>query len=125
MISPEEQASESCVFFKVVRSCNDIAIGYKVKPIRCNLIWNSRLTTTIGRAIVDFKSTRSGTVELSSKLWTRADHQTTLHIMYHELAHIFAELEQEKANHGPVWKKWMDRFAQPSDVTIMIEAIND
>ncbi|MBC8328266.1 MAG: SprT-like domain-containing protein [Planctomycetes bacterium] len=75
--------------------------------------WNSRLRTTIGRALLD-----DMLVELNPRLLARHPEQVR-HVLVHEAAHLVVRRLHGAgvAPHGKIWKAYMGRAEESSRAT--------
>lgn len=76
--------------------------------------WNSRFTRRMGDAIY-YRRTKIGRVRFSPVLWKRASPEERRETVIHEACHIVAEKNHPGANHGPVWKRYMEMAGAKGD----------
>ena len=105
-----DYGAETRVFYEIDKELAKTAEADGIAPAVCTLEWSARFTRRMGDALVIDHELRQGRVRLSKPLWIRATPAERRQTMIHEIAHIYAELEQRAAGHGPVWKRYMHMF---------------
>jgi predicted SprT family Zn-dependent metalloprotease len=80
----------------------------KLSGMRCEAVWNGRLSASMGRA--KGKNTIFGTtykIEFSPKLFALATPEARRNTMIHEICHVLGHALSGKMDHGRVWKRLM------------------
>ena len=102
--------AEKFAFYELESELAELAQQEGILSATCTLEWNGRFTRRMGDALVTDHENRFGRVRLSKPLWKRATPAERRQTMIHEIAHVYAELEQRGAHHGLVWQKYMVLF---------------
>lgn len=109
-------------FRAIEARCAKVAIDLGVNPPDIRLEWNSRFTRKMGDARVVDRDLRLGRVRLSLPLWPHMTERAREETIVHEIAHVYASLEQPRAGHGEIWKRWMRRFGVTPERLYQIDA---
>jgi predicted SprT family Zn-dependent metalloprotease len=86
---------------------------WRVLDTAVEIVWNGRLSTTVGRAFV-----RSGRIELNPKLLAEACDQVEV-VLIHEAAHVaaFRLFGEHIPAHGRHWRSLMRIAGQQPEIT--------
>ena len=115
-----QKHSGESFFSATLAQSSALAAQSGAAPVSVAFGWNNRLKTAFGWAWVVDAAARTAKVELSVRWWVVLTAAERANVVRHELAHVWAELEQEGSDHGLFWQEWALRFGADPTATIAV-----